>query len=217
MDRKTELYFERSVIKYSKGDVEALLESKLPCAGPLLVTTLNGIDNLGGMCYGFGSGNVGERSKQFLHEKMGLSKGLAAFLYESVRCGIVHQGMPKMGIEFFVQYEGSYGGEIFYEQSDKYISLDVTDLAHRYLEAIGKIAAEPEKHINYHPQYTEIKKSEFKNLFRDAKKDIASGTRTYTRRQYEVNEAARLAAGQSSAAYTGEMQYYIDLPPDEDP
>lgn len=213
MDPRTKFYFKRSVIKYSRGDVKALLESKLPCAGPLLVTTLNGIDNLGGMCYGFKDANVGKRSTKFLHEKMGLSEGLAAFLYKSVRCGIIHQGMPKMGLEFFVQYDGSNGGEIFYEQSDKYVILDVTELAHRYLKAIKKIAAEPEKHINHHPQYTERDKSELKALFRDAKKDIASGTRIYTLRQYEDDEDARGAAGESSAAYTGQMQYCIDLPP----
>lgn len=44
MDTRTKLYFERSVIKYSRGDVEALLKSELLCAGPLLSTILNGID-----------------------------------------------------------------------------------------------------------------------------------------------------------------------------
>lgn len=211
MDPKTKSYFERSVIKYSKGDIQALLKSELPCAGPLLVTTLNGIDNLGGMCYGFRTGNVGERSTKFLHEKMGVPEALAEFLYKSARCGLVHQGMPKMGLEFFVQYDGSNKDEIFYEQPGKYIILDVTELADRYLKAIDKIAAEPEKHIDHRPQYAKQEKSALEALFGDAKTEIG-GTQIYTRRQYQDDEDARRAAGQSSAAYTGQMQYWIDLP-----
>jgi len=46
-------YFEKTVIKYSKTDVQRLLEAKLDCAGPLLTVIFNGIDNLGGLCYGY--------------------------------------------------------------------------------------------------------------------------------------------------------------------
>jgi hypothetical protein len=216
MDAKTEAYFQRSVIHYSKGDVETLLKAKLDCAGPLLVTTLNGIDNLGGMCYGFGRDNVGERIKCFLADKMHLSKSLAAFLYESVRCGEVHQGMPKMGLEFFVQYDGTHKGIIFYSESDDYIILDVTELAQCYLKAIEDIAKEPEKHIKYYPQYTDKERALLKAAFETARKDIAKGTLIYTQRQFDVDECERSTSGQSSAAYTGEMQFYIDLPPEHE-
>ena len=214
MDPKTHLYFERSVLKYSKGDVEALLNAKLPCAGPLLSTIMNGIDNLGGMCYGFKKTNVGDRSRDFLHKQMGLSKELAAFLYASVRCGIVHQGMPKMGLEFLVQYDGPKCGKIISQQSNEYLLLDVTALAHCYLKTIEEINVEPIKYIKHCPKYTEEEKSKLKNIFSAAKKDIGS-TQIYTHRQFEVDEDARRADGQSSAAYTGQMQYFIDLPPHE--
>ena len=215
MDPKAKLYFERSVIKYSKGDVEALLKAELPCAGPLLSTIMNGIDNLGGMCYGFKSSNVGDRSRYFLHERMGLSEELAAFLYESVRCGIVHQGMPKMGLEFLVQYDSSEGSNIISRQSEKYLLLNVTALAHCYLKTIEEINAEPGKYIKYYPQYSEKQKNKLMGLFSAAKKDIDI-TQIYTLRQYEVDEDERRTAGQSSAAYTGQMHYGIDLPPDDE-
>ena len=216
MDAKIEAYFQRSVIHYSKGDVESLLNAKLECAGPLLVTTLNGIDNLGGMCYGFHRDNVGDRIKDFITHKMHLSKSLATFLYESVRCGAVHQGMPKMGLEFFVQYDGPHEGIIFYSESDGYVILDVTQLAKRYLKTIEEIAKEPEKHINHYPQYTEKEKISLKAAFEGARKDIAKGRLIYTRRQYDDDEYERSTSGQSSAAYTGEMQFYIDLPPEDE-
>ena len=43
-DEKVSAYFNRSVIKYSKGDVKELLEKKLNCAGPLLQVLVNGIE-----------------------------------------------------------------------------------------------------------------------------------------------------------------------------
>jgi hypothetical protein len=215
MDPRAKAYFQKSVLLYSKGDIENLLKSKLTCAGPLLATILTGIDNLGGMCYGFDGHNVGKRSTRFMTEKMGFSDALATFLYESIRCGIVHQGMPKMGLEFYVQYEGSNKGVIFYSASEKYIILNVTELAHLYLKTIEKIEAEPDKHIGHYPQYTEDKKNALKANFEDARKDIASGNLIYTRRQFENDEHKRTTTGQSSAAYTGEMQYFIDLPPED--
>ena len=66
-------------IKYSRGDVEKLIEAKLDVAGPLLHVVLNGIDAMGGVCFGFDTG-VGERSKRFMTDIMNLDASLARFI-----------------------------------------------------------------------------------------------------------------------------------------
>ena len=218
MDAKAKAYFEKSAIKYSKGDVKALLDSRLPCAGPLLTTTLNGIDNLGGMCYGFNK-PVGERSIKVMKEKMGFPEGVAKFLYQVIRCGIVHQGMPKMGLEFFVGYNRFAGDEIFYKKSDGYIFMNVTEFAYRYLDIIDQIARDPEMHIVYYPQHNEGKKKAFKEAFDNAKDYITRDMEDYEKAhstEWEAEEKARYKRGESASAYTPDMVFSIELAPSEE-
>jgi len=214
MDQKAKVYFEKSVIKYSKGDVTALLNSNLDCAGPLLAVTLNGIDNLGGVCYGF-SLEVRKRSIDIMKEEMGIPEALAKFLYEAVRCGIVHQGMPKMGVKYFVGYDRLDEHEIFYVGPDGYITMIVTEFAYRYIDTIDRIASEPEKHIKFYPRYKEGKKETLKNIYNEAKVHINRDIESYSRALHDADEKERLDRGESSAAYTGDMQFSMDLPPEE--
>ncbi|MCK4823701.1 hypothetical protein KA005_48560 [bacterium] len=214
MDQKAKAYFEKSAIKYSKGDVIALLDSRLPCAGPLLTTTLNGIDNLGGMCYGFDQ-KVGDRSVKTMIKKMEIPQALAEFLYEAVRCGIVHQGMPKMGVKYFVGYDRLEEHEIFYNGPDGYITMIVTEFAYRYLDTIEKIASEPEKHINFYPAYNEERGETLKNMLDEARVHINRDIESYFLVLYNAEGKERLENGESSAAYTEDMQFSMDLPPEE--
>lgn len=131
-------YFKHSVVRYSMTDVQELLKAKLSCAGPLLEVVVNGIDNVGGICYGFSS-ESGSRSEQFMTKKMSISTALAKFLYSIVRCGVAHQGMPKIGVIYFVEYEYPQKEKIFYMDSDNNIWLNVVSLALRYLDAINAI------------------------------------------------------------------------------
>lgn len=151
MDENVKKYFQRSVVKYSRGDVVRLLEAKLDCAGPLLIVVLNGVDNLGGMCYGFRTDNSKERSVKFLTEKMGIDESISKFLYLIVRCGISHQGMPKIGLQFFVEYDRIDKGKIFYKRLGDFIWLNVTELAYLYIETIERIASNVADHILYMP------------------------------------------------------------------
>jgi hypothetical protein len=218
MDPKAKAYFEKSAIKYSKGDVIALLNSRLSCAGPLLTTTLNGIDNLGGMCYGFAQ-QVGDRSIKVMTEKMGFPEDVAKLLYEVIRCGIVHQGMPKMGLEFFVAYNRFAGDEIFYKKSDGYIFMNVTEFAYRYLDIIDKITRDPEIHIVDYPRYNEEKGKAFKKAFDNAKDYITRDIEDYEKARlsgWEAEEKARYERGESASAYTPDMVFRIELAPSEE-
>lgn len=151
MNEDVRKYFQRSVVKYSRGDVERLIKAKLDCAGPLLIVVLNGIDNLGGMCYGFGSYNSKERSVKFMTEKMGMNESVSKFLYSIVRCGISHQGMPKIGLRFFLEYDRIDKGKIFYKRLGDFIWLNVTELAYLYIETIDEIASNVADHVLYMP------------------------------------------------------------------
>jgi len=218
MEPKAKAYFEKSAIKYSKGDVIALLHSRLSCAGPLLATTLNGIDNLGGMCYGFDQ-PVGDRSTKVMTEKMGFPEDVAKFLYQIIRCGIVHQGMPKMGLEFFIGYNRLDGDEIFYKKSDGYIFMNVTEFAYRYLDIIDKIARDPEIHIFDYPRYNEEKEKAFKKAFDNAKDYITRDIEDYENArlsEWEAEEKARYERGESASAYTPDMVFRIELAPSEE-
>lgn len=162
-------YFQRSVVKYSRGDVERLIKAQLDCAGPLLMVVLNGIDNLGGICYGFGPHNSKERSIKFMTEKMGINESVSKFLYSIVRCGISHQGMPKIGLRSFLEYNRIDKGRIFYKQLDDFIWLNVTELAYLYIETIDQIAANITGHILYMPPTDQ----DILNTFNEARENIS--------------------------------------------
>ena len=95
MNEKTKKYFEQ-FYKYSKSDVGVLLGLDTN-AGPLLITILNGIDILGGMCYEFKKNNSTKRSIDFMKNEMGIAKPVAELLYKNIICVMEHKGMPKMG------------------------------------------------------------------------------------------------------------------------
>ena len=160
-------FFERSVNNYSKSDVYALLEARLDCAGPLLEVIVNGIDNLGGIVYGFTKKSK-SRSVRFMNEKMNISESLAEFLYAIVRCGIAHQGMPKIGLIFFVEYDYPEKEKILCKDSKGNICLNVVGLAQCYLNTISILNAEIEKYDLHVPPITPKEKA----LFKKAKIEI---------------------------------------------
>ena len=164
MNQKTLGFFQTSVLKYSKRDVEELLEKKLNCAGPLLTIVANGIDNLGGMCYGFKKGSK-DRSVDFMVHKMNMPEALAKAIYEIVRCGIVHQGMPKVGFDYGVLYDRPEKRQIYYKAGDS-ICLSVVEFAYAYLEAVDHIAMNPEKHIRHYPRLDDKSKKSFEDAIK---------------------------------------------------
>src|SRR4051812_31368532 len=92
---KVEAYFKQVVQEYICGDIVELLKVELDKAGPLLACTVNGIDTVGGMMLDF-TNNSKARSIEFMRQHLGLSADAASLMYAVVRCGMAHEGVPKL-------------------------------------------------------------------------------------------------------------------------
>lgn len=173
--------FDKSVIKHSKEDIETLLALKLDIAGPLLALVTNGIDNMGGVCYGYKKNNSRIRSVRFMTDKMKLSENLASFLYLSMRCGIVHQGMAKIGY-FFVENYRLEKGKIFYKDINVVypdgVYLNVTELAYLYINTINMIASDPDKNVNCSPFHLIEKDEDLNKAYNEARDEITNDIRS---------------------------------------
>src|SRR3989338_1602283 len=149
-------FFERAIKKYSKKDVECLLEAKLNCAGPLFEVIVNGIDSLGGICYGFKRNNSENRSIQFMKEIMGMNPVLS-------------------------------------KDADRFVYVNVVELAYYYIEAIDRIAGDIDTYIFHSPL---IDNNE-KNIYEQAANEI-----TQSADELACNiGTAKEGPGVSSSAY----------------
>ena len=203
-------YFDKAVMKYSRGDVLQLLDAKLTCAGPLLNIVMDGIDNLGGMCYGFDS-NIGSerRSVDFMNKEMGLPIEQAEFIYTVVRCGMTHEAMPKIGINIFVLYTRYEPRKTFYIKNDGYIWMNVVEFAYLYLKVIDKISKDWISKLSCFPQ----PKDTNKELFDRAKGTISDNIESLAKKVPAHERAEKFEEGSSLAACTPENTFhFISLP-----
>lgn len=206
MEDKVKEFFEKSVIKYSKGNIDELLMEKINCAGILLKEILSGIDNLGGICYGFETGSK-VRSIKFMQEKMLIPNSLAEFLYAIVRCGVIHQGMPKIGLRYFVEHDRVEKGKVFYKDHNGYIYINVTEFAYRYLYAIETINANLDRHIVYAPPIETINKVLFDRAISEINEDIQDlinkiGSKKESEKSNIYRHNGVITITSSSSAYT---------------
>jgi len=100
-------YIDRMIIK----DIELLKEKndELKFSYPYILLVCSGIDLFGGIENGFskpdGQGNSNQRFKWFINEWMGKrnnlykEESLAHLIYDSWRCGLMHQATLKRGFE----------------------------------------------------------------------------------------------------------------------
>ena len=152
MNKEAVAYFD-SFTKYIKRGIDKFLKLRVKRAGFLLMMVMSGIDTLGGICYGFKRNNSRKRSTDFMTQIMGISESLAEYLYSVVRCGLFHEGSPKLGLQYFVLYDRLDAGKTFYRDfKSGNISMNVVEFAYSYLEAIKKISDDPGKYIKYSPK-----------------------------------------------------------------
>lgn len=198
-------YFNKSIKDYCIGDIKSLLNSKINCAGPLLTATLNGIDNLGGILYSFNA-SVGERSKRVLVEKMNIDKDVASIIYNSIRCGIVHQFMPKMGITYFANYDMKFNEIYSKDTVGKNIIINVCAFANKFIEVIDSIN---KSEVLYMPEYNDNEKSKMIKQYNSAYKNIEE-TEMYTYNQYKKDEEMKYRNNLSISPYNGDMVNIMD-------
>ena len=171
MSNEAIAYFNKAVLKYSRGDVKELLSSKIRCAGPLLSITMNGIDLMGGICFGFNKGSRA-RSVAFMATHMNIQSELSSLLYSCVRCGVTHQGMPKVGVKFSLMTERFLPDVIIYRDGN-ILYLNVTELAFSYLTATERIANNPTSIVLYYPPLQHSDEGAFVNSLSAVKHDIS--------------------------------------------
>ena len=154
-------YFARVVEQYVCGDISWLLglgEGKEGKAGPLLNSVVNGIDILGGILDGFGRGMSERRSVKFLESYMGLQPDVARFIYTAVRCGMAHEGVPKMDVIFFVDCAAPDNEPVPLKDSQNRVWINVAVLAKRFLAAIEVVRNGDPAKVAYVPNVTSWEK-----------------------------------------------------------
>jgi hypothetical protein len=203
-----ELFFEKAIVKYNAGDVKFLLSvSDLP-AGPLLTVTANGIDIMGGICWGFCTGSR-ERSVRFMEEHMTFSRPEADLIYQSARCGISHEGMPKKGIEFFHQGNVPRTSAVLYKQpSTELLYMNVTEFAHRYLDAVEAIGRDKKSHVRHYP--TLDSRVDFEAALAVVTGDIGNLCQQFGEK-WEGDYRKRTGQGTSSSCYMPDNTLHITL------
>jgi hypothetical protein len=144
-------YFSHVIYRYNRNDIHELLAKRLDVAAPLLACTVNGIDTIGGMISGFAGSNSKQRSTEFMVRYFSLDKKLAEFVYTIVRCGLAHEGVPKLALRFFVYYERVTRAKFLYKDWDGSIWLNVTELAWSYVDALETISKDIPAHLNHVP------------------------------------------------------------------
>ena len=185
-------YFEEVIIKYNKTDIEFLINTYIDNperqpAGPLLAIVANGLMTMGKLYSNYRTD--GDKTVNFINSEMGFNESMSRLLYEIVRCGITHIGIPYYGVEFFVFFDpkdfkdikNRFGKEMEdyfctkecikiipgkYDKNEKNIKLDVSKLAFKYLRAIERIHKNPAKKIQFLPEYMKEKKTLENLLFK---------------------------------------------------
>lgn len=145
-------YYEKIVLDYIVGDVNHLLDIKESRSGIILSPVVNGIDTIGGMIYGFKTGSK-IRFIDVLCNYMSLERPVAIFLYESLRCGLVHQGTSKVGLRFFTLYGQLNRNSILYAGGDDWVYLDSTALAIAFCEMARSIREDHAVAISFLPPF----------------------------------------------------------------
>jgi hypothetical protein len=134
--RDAEKFFEKVINNYNRGDILTLIESETTALGPLLSAVAAGVDTVGGMMFGFSGSNSKARSVRFLKEILKFDSAAAEVIYCCARCGYIHEGLSKLNVSFFANYNGIKPGVALFRRTDGAVALNVAELAHMYLNGI---------------------------------------------------------------------------------
>jgi len=137
-----ERFFDKVIKDYNCGDIAMLLGDRTTALGPLLSAVAAGIDTVGGMMYGFtenGGGNSRPRSVRFLEQILKFNSVAATVIYTCARCGYVHEGLSKLGVRFFADYDRVKPEVVLFRMSDGKLGLNVAELAYMYLDGIKHV------------------------------------------------------------------------------
>ena len=129
-----ESYYRRVILCYLVGDAEHLLEIKERRSGILMAPAITGIDALGGAILGFDAA-VGKRSVYVMETLFQYPKEIAEFLYQSLRCGLVHQGTAKYGTKFFSDHGNFNRPSPVYRDTENWLWIDCVKITEDFVKA----------------------------------------------------------------------------------
>ena len=172
MRANAKAFFVRVIQEYNCGDIKYLLAHSAGLAGPLLAVTVNGIDLLGGMLYGFGCGSRA-RSVRLMEEHMHMTPAVGETIYACVRCGVAHEGTPKVRFKFGIfPARPACGKIVFKDPADHSLALNVTELAYAYLNVVDEIAKDIGEHPLHVPQPSRSDEGNFERAYQNIRDDV---------------------------------------------
>ena len=143
-------YYKAVVIDYLVENIDHLLEAEELRSGLILGPVFGAIDAIGGAVYGYDE-KVGTRFKGVLEEFLGYSRQESIYLYDSVRCGLIHQGTAKTGLKFFSNHEDFERPHAIYKHDD-WLILDCVKLARDSSAAAKSIWEDDRQRIQSFPE-----------------------------------------------------------------
>lgn len=169
-----DIYIDRMIVK----DIELLKErnNDLRFSYPYILLVCSGIDFFGGIECGFlvrPKNNSSERFKWFVKEWMGRinnlykEESLAYLIYDSWRCGVVHQATLKKGFETS-SYMFPGNKHLHYIQDNERIFIHSLQFANDFIEA-QKLYRQHIKDNISNPVYVESLYDHLLNMIRENK------------------------------------------------
>ena len=145
-----EVFFKKVILEYLRGDLRWLLRKRAPTLGPLAACVGAGVDTAGGCVFGFGTGSK-QRSVNFMRTYMSFESEAAAVIYSCVRCGYIHEGLSKLNVSWFADYQRLGRGMCLYKRDDGGVVVSLVEVSHTYLAAIKRLWKQHRSQIAHFP------------------------------------------------------------------
>lgn len=239
--KKLNTYFDKYIDKMIIKDIELLKErnSELKFSYPYILLVCSGVDFFGGIECGFLNcprNNSSERFKWFVKEWMGRinnlyrEESLAYLIYDSWRCGVVHQATLKKGFETS-SYMYPRNKHLNYIQNNERIFIHSLQFADDFIEA-QKLYRQHIKDNSSNSAYVEALYDHLLNMIRENKSNKEQNLKQFIKilennnivfNSFSVNSSTTSSVSQSSSQETitrliddNDIQSTVSAVPDEE-
>ena len=206
-------YYDRIILGYLVRDSRHLLANQETRSGVLLAPVTSGIDAIGGALLGFRKNNSAQRSRFVMEQQMGVDPKLASFIYESVRCGLVHQGTATYGLRFFAEYDPIARHSLAYDGRDNWIYLDSVALAQKFISAAQNIWENRREEILHRPSESDRDNDDVKKNLPDIHDFLVDLKKCRAPNDVEFDDKYwRVSASSTYIAPSELLKHIVELP-----